>query len=644
MADINKPDELSSLDKFKRRLDRRGGRQSDFKSTLLPTKDFKVNKSWDDDEFTAVDYRPAVAKKTNRFLWYLFLGSALFFLATMAVAVYVLFFSSNIVSGNNIDLLITGPAQIRSGDEVDLQTAIVNKNKVVLNNVNLVITYPSGTMDSLSPNTGLPMWREKINDLNPGQTINIASRAVVFGGQNTTQTIKIVMEYHIPDSNALFTKEKDYIVTIGSSSLNLNLNLPTEINVGKEFTSTLKIVSNAQSLLRNCTIKFTWPAGFTFKTSDPAPVSGNDTWFLGDLVPGTEKEINFTGTLAGQSGDAKSFKVSAGLATNGGQDQMSLEYGDLFQTVNLRKDLVSAGIAVADQYGHDPIIYPGGNVKGNLGWLNNLNDEVIDGTVQLELSGDSIDKRQVQAGNGFYDSNSNTLSWDERSLADLRSIAPSSGGQANFVIGILPLSSGSVAHNSEINLKLTWRGTHVIGSNQTEDVVTEAIKTLKISTLANLVADGVYHLGPFTNTGPLPPTVGQETTYTVNWTVTNTINDLNNVMVRTILPPSVKWLGAVSPLDEKVSYNQTSGEVVWNLGKVTAGTGGESPARHVSFQISLLPSLSQLTTSPGLTGNVEMSGQDAFTGATISQSVPPITTIISADPNFVQGQDKVVAQ
>ncbi len=642
MEDLIKPEQLSSLDKFKRRLDRQSVSQSDSKSTILPAKDFKVNKNWVDDKFTAVDYESAIAKKTSRFLWRLFFGATLFFLATVTVAVYVLFFSANIVSGNNIDILIKGPAQIRSGDELNLQLTVINRNKVILNSVNLVLSYPTGTMNPLASNKELPIWREKIDDLNPGQTVDLASRAIIFGGQNITREIKVVLEYRIPDSNALFTKEKIYTVMISSSSLDLALDLPTEINVGKEFTGTLKIVSNAQSLLRNGTIRFDWPDGFNFKTSDPAPVSGNNIWFLGDLIPGLTKEINFTGSLIGQSGDVKSFKISAGPASDGGRDQMTLEYGNLFQTITLKKDFVSADIYFADENGRDPIIFPGGNLTGDVGWSNNLDNEIINGNFDLKLTGEMVNKRKIQSVSGFYNSINNTISWDGRTLSELKMIPPGEGGQTSFTVGLLPLTEKVTAHNSEIKFNLIFRGTRLIGANQTEEVVTEASKVLKISTTAKLTASGAYHLGPFKNTGPLPPMVGRETTYTINWAVANTSNDINKATVRTILPPSVKWLGNLSPLDEKVVYNQTSGEVIWNLDSVVADAGGNLPARRISFQVSLLPSLSQVGKTPNLIESATLSGQDVFTGAVINRSVPPITTLISTDPNFINGQEKVV--
>lgn len=643
MDDVNLPEQLSSLDKFKRRLEQWGRSLSGSKSTLLPPKDFKVNKSWaDDPPDLSANYRFGVNRKANLLLWRLFLGASLFFAATIAVAVYVLFFSASVVSGNNIDLLIKGPSQIRSGDELNLQISLINRNKVVLNNASLVVSYPPGTMDPLAQNEELLVWREKLNDLNPGQIVDIGSRAIVFGGQNTTKDIRIVLEYRIPDSNALFTKEKIYPVMIGSPSLDLKLSLPTEINIGREFSGTLRIVSNAKSLLRNSVVRFDWPAGFEFQSANPLPVEGFHTWFLGDLVPGMVKEIKFTGTLSGQSGDLKAFKVSAGFAPDDNRRQITLEYGEVFQTIKIRKDFISAGIYLADESGRDPAIFPGRNLSGNLSWINNLDSQIINSTLELELSGNLIDKRTIRSSYGFYNSINNTIFWDERTLPSLKAISPDEGGQVSFGFNLLSLPENFGSLDKEIKLKFTFRGVRLFGQNQTEDVITYSEKTARISSPIKLTARSSYHLGPFKNIGSLPPKVGKETTYTINFNFANTLNDLDDVVVKTILPPSIKWQNLIQPLDEKIVYQSSNGEVVWNLGAVKAGQSGTPSQREVSFQVSFLPSLSQVGKLFNLTGPIAVTGKDLFSGVIVNQTISPVSTLLTDDPSFIKGQEIVV--
>jgi len=631
-------EEAGSLERFKKRLEKKNTAAARPQPTTLPKRKYQVPADWGGNDDLASTEVAEIKKTNSGFSWKFFIASFLFFIVTLAVAAYVLFFSNNIVSGDNIDMTIEGPTQIRSGDEINLQTTILNRNKVQLNTVSLVLTYPTGTVESLATNRELPMWREKLPDLNSGQSYNLASRAVILGEQNSLRDIKVTLEYHIPDSNAVFTKEKVYQVMIGSAPINLTLDSPTEINSGRDFNLNLKIISNSQNILPGTAIKIDYPSGFSFKEADPAPANGDNFWLLGDLAPGIERNLSIKGSLSGQREEVKSFKISSGLSKNPDLGVIDLEYGSLFKTVNIKNDFVS--VAITSQA--DTII-PGGNCTGQINWTNNLNNQVINGSFELYIGKDLVDQYSIKADRGFYNSIEGFILWDRRNFPDLGSIQPAGSGQASFNFSLLPLAQLSRSlKNATVPLRLVFKGTRLTGQNQTEEISTEASKDLLVSTQASLIARGSYYTGSFKNSGPLPPKVGAKTSYTVTWSLANTFNDLKNVQVKTILPPYIEWLSTISPLDEKVIYNQTSGEVLWDLGSVLAGTGYNLPAREVSFQVSFLPSISQVGGKVDLTGNITLEGQDTFTGRTVSQTLIPVDTLINTDPNFKFGQDKVV--
>jgi len=100
----------------------------------------------------------------------------------------------------------------------------------------------------------------------------------------------------------------------------------------------------------------------------------------------------------------------------------------------------------------------------------------------------------------------------------------------------------------------------------------------------------------------------------------------------------VKWLGVVSPADEDISFSEIGGEVVWNIGNVKRGVGLNSAAREVAFQVSLLPSISQIGRIPSLTGDATLFGKDAFTGTIIKDITRGMTTKLSTDPYFSSSQ------
>jgi len=627
--------EEGSLERFAKNLNRSGRSESGLRSTRLsragdPAK--TVARDWSELEAAP---KAAPAKPGRNWLVRIFLWSLTFFLATAAVTVYVLFFSSSLVSSDNIDLSITGPTLLRSGDELTLEISTRNRNKVMLRDVSLAVTYPPGTTDSLASGRELTLWRENLPDLRIGQTATVVSRAIVFGAQNSKQTINVVLEYQIPDSNAVFTKEVSYVVEIGSSPLELSLQVPGQINAGKSFTANLKVVSNAQTLLRQVTVRIEYPEGFLWRSSDPAPIRDDNAWFLGDLSPGSTREINLTGVLSGQSEEFKSFKVSAGLDRAESGRSIDVEYGNLFKTVSLKRDFVSAVIDL----GGVTTVAAAGNLSGWINWRNNLSDRVINATLRLYLDGAVIDKRSVKASAGFYDSLTNSIYWDKNLLPELGLLNPEATGRTGFNFSVLPAGSWSDNTSTDIRLRLVLEGVRITAEDAGEEIFTEAEQLVKGGTEVELAAKGEHTVGPFSNTGPLPPEVGEETTYTITWSVANSLNPVNGATVRTVLPPYVKWLSVVSPLDEKVIYHNTDQEVVWALGAVSPATGS---GRQVSFQVALVPSLSQVGQAVNLTGPLVFEGVDTVTGQKINLTRPAVTTNLATDPGFSFGQSEVV--
>src|SRR3989338_758889 len=72
--------------------------------------------------------------------------SGLFFVSTIGFFAYYLFFGgASAISSRNIDIAITGPAQIPGGELTDLSITITNHNRESLEQVDLVTTFPPGT-------------------------------------------------------------------------------------------------------------------------------------------------------------------------------------------------------------------------------------------------------------------------------------------------------------------------------------------------------------------------------------------------------------------------------------------------------------------------------------------------------------------
>ena len=101
-------------------------------------------------------------------------------------------------------------------------------------------------------------------------------------------------------------------------------------------------------------------------------------------------------------------------------------------------------------------------------------------------------------------------------------------------------------------------------------------------------------------------------------------------------------MDVISPKNEDVTYNPVSGEVTWNAGNIKTNTGYISATRQVYFQVSLLPSLSQVGQVSTLVGDSTLKATDTFTGVALTSMANSLTTDITSDSNYKYGQGVVI--
>jgi hypothetical protein len=143
--------------------------------------------------------------------------------------------------------------------------------------------------------------------------------------------------------------------------------------------------------------------------------------------------------------------------------------------------------------------------------------------------------------------------------------------------------------------------------------------------------------GVFSDTGPIPPRVGQTTTYTVSLVAEAGVNDLSDTQITTSLPLYITWLDQYQGPGE-VTYNTVSKQLEWRPGDIEA-----RQRKQLTFQVSLTPSVSQIGAIPTLINSQQLRASDRFTGATLRASAPALTTALSTELGFAEN-DGMVAE
>lgn len=573
------------------------------------------------------------------------LGASIgFFVLAAGISATLIFGGHNNISSDNIGIEISGPVTVDGGKELNLEVTVINKNKIDLQLADLRVVFPNGTRNVDNLGDELKRLTDPIGDLAAGESAKKQIRAVLFGQQNEKKQILIEVEYRVAGSNAIFTKEKTVDVVVTSSPVNLTVSSLKEVNSKQDLEFSVDLVSNSSQILKNVILRGDYGFGFTYVSADPKPFFGQNVWRVGDLQPGEKRSIRVRGRLEGQDGDDRTFHFAVGIQGGGDPKEMQPEFLSVAQTISIKKPFVSLDVLL-DGTGNTMVASGAGRqVRGEVVWANNLPTKIRNMKVVAKFNGALLDKTSVKVTDGFYNSVDNTITWDQKTTKAFTEVSPGDAGRFSFTFASVAQDIDTLNQfkNAEIALEATVQGSRTDGVDASEMLATPISKKVRFASDLAALARSTRSGGAFTNIGPVPPKAESQTTYTIVWSLTNTTNAVDGVQAVATLHSYVTWLGNVSPSSENVTFDSTTGTVTWNVGEVKAGAGFSSSPRQLQFQVSLVPSVSQVGIAPVLVNDLMVQGIDRYTGASLQVSRPAVTTRTSSDANFVNGTDIVV--
>jgi hypothetical protein len=603
----------------------------------LKSRNITVAEEWDEGDLRD-DSADDSSTQSHRmsFPLKLLIASLIFFIITIGLVAYNFIWGGNIVSGNNIEIAVKANVSIAGGETLPFEVEIKNNNNVTLTGADLGIVFPVGTKQLENTSAEAKRIQNFLGNIAPGHSVKKNFSVVMFGVEGETKDINITLEYKVQGSNSLFKKTKTVPVLISTSPVSIVVTSQKEVNTNQTVDFAVDITSNSPTIIRNLMLKAEYPFGFSLKSSSPNTLAQDNLWLIGDLEPGAKRTIRFSGTLSGQEAEERGFNFSLGSQSKSDNSLLEQALASSFTSVTIRRPFVSADITLNESKGAEYVSGAGEKISAVINWQNNLQYEVSDVSIVVKINGNSLDKSSIQVNGGYYRSLDNTIIFNKTTNSTFASLEPGQSGSSNFTFSSFGVNSvtGSSLINPVISLDVSVSGRRVDYENGQNNVLFSDARRVKITSAPQLSGKSLHYVGPFQNSGLIPPRAEKETTYTITWTVTNPLNNLSGAKVTAVLPPYIKWLGAVSPDRENISYDESTGTLVWSVGNITAGAGKLSPAREVSFQISFLPSVDQIGTSPVLVGESQLIAKDNFTLTTVSDSLSALTTNLNSDPYF----------
>jgi hypothetical protein len=248
--------------------------------------------------------------------------------------------------------------------------------------------------------------------------------------------------------------------------------------------------------------------------------------------------------------------------------------------------------------------------------------------ILLTLNSKALDLATLRAEGGQV--NNNTILWNASTVPKLESLAPSESGQLSFSVQV----KNPATRDSSKNLTIV--SDIKIKSNEYESYFPGNEWALKIASPATLSSHLDYQ------DGSLPPQVGKNTIYKVQFSLTNSTNDFSDGILTAFLPlgPSGFVTGSVNSSETgKVEFDSTTGKLTWKVGSLPAHTGKFSQARILEFKVKLNPAASQVDQSPNLVTDIKFQAKDIFTGKEVELKTEDITSAdLAGQDGYVNGR------
>lgn len=554
------------------------------------------------------------------------------------IIVGAVLFQRSFFSDERVIVRVEGPEEVESNVPTHYNITIENKNRASLHNAEIILSYP----ENFEPENTTALTRTGARgavvrvgtiDGKASQTITVNGK--FFGPRNFVISLVALARYTPKNAGTTYEARSQTNVRVTSSPITLDVAAPFDAAEGDVIEYVITYRNESARSFADQRIVVTYPDGFIFREASPRPQEGNNAWIIGAIGENGTGSLRVRGTMRAAGQSTKVLTAAIGVrgaegqlvAYNKTEHKIAMLFSPLFvaQTVNNTTDIAVS----AKQKLTYRIAYRNDGTVG-------LRDVIL--TLDLESRALDFSRLELRGG-GSYDGARNQIVWKAVDVPAFKNLEPGAFGEVMFTVPVKDVLPAQNADDRDFTIRSVARIDSPdvptpIGRNK---IIASNDLLLKVNSPVTLAANGFYYDARIVNTGPLPPRVGTETTYTLRWTITNATNDLERVRVEAFLPSDVVWKGVVDPAGENVTFNERTQQIVWDIGKAEAGVGTRLPERTIRFQVGITPSENQLRRAAHLLEQSILTAHDLFTGEDLRAEDDIKTTQLNEDRAIPSG-------
>jgi len=534
-----------------------------------------------------------------------------YFLAFVLILALIFVWKKNSFSKSELRLEILGPEKVAVGEKVGFLVKYKNNSNAILEEPRLYFQCPS---DSYLEK-GERMEEKELENIYPGQERSFNFECIIWGKEREIKEVEGWIVFRPKNLKSKFEVKNSFHFEIVKSLLNFEVDMPSKVEKDKVFRFNIYYFSNNPEPVSQIKIKANFPNDFQLISSS-LPLSEENVWTIKDLGAEVGGKIEIQGILKGRIGEVKNFSFSLFFTENKKEillkeltKKVMVEKTNLFirQEINGRPNFVAS---LGDVLHYEIYFKNIGNQP-----LEKLNLICI-------LEGDVFDLDDLKTLTGYFRKGDNSIVFDWKENPSLAFLEPMEEGKVEFWVSLKKENIKSPILRNKI----------FIGSTK-EEFETKILSPIEIKQV------GYYHDEVFGNSGPLPPRVLQETSFTVGWIIKNPLNEISNVKVRAQLEKNVRvLLSNIFPETEssRFFYDSEKGEIFWSIEKLES-----HQEKTIYFQIVFSPQPEQRGTICPLISEITLEGYDLFTNENVSIRGNSLSTRLEEGERLEESLSKV---
>ncbi len=528
-----------------------------------------------------------------------------------------------------VDLKITVPSGLAVNQEFEYVIDYQNKENVTLTNLELSVIYPTNFIfDSSFPQPTNYNNKWQLEDLKPFSNGKVKIKGRLISPPGSSNMIFADLNYKPANISSEFKKSTSLDVMLLSSGLEITTTAPTSILVGQEGILKVKFKLSEQSFLDHFTIRFPSFDNLSFPDSnygENAKMSSPGVFTISNLTT-TEQVLDLKFKFTDKKAEPQDFKIIFEYQPDGADKAYVFEEKTL--ALEIIKNSLDLTI-IANGQPSDQGVDFGQTINYTISYVNKGEITMADVIIMAVLDGEALDWRKLSdKNNGSVIGK--TITWTKEEIPELASLAKDQRGTIDFSIPVREVNEAGLIRSFEIKsyAQFTISGkTEDLGqgneSNRSNQLVVKLNSDIALDEAVRYFDQDNIAVG----TGPLPPQVGETTTFKVYWTITNSLHELNNLIVTTKLPNYVKWDNKEQTNAGTINYNQENNEVTWTIGRLPISANN----LEAEFSVGINPRTTDRNKLLIIVSGTTLSGIDNSTTFPVSQILKAQTTRLEKD-------------